>query len=84
VQFRDLLWCSFVVFKSDDVNHGGHEGAQRFQTLNESAIADFRLLIKSMRVGISRVVQIAIKVHDLDRATASYRDKLGLSLISRR
>jgi methylmalonyl-CoA/ethylmalonyl-CoA epimerase len=33
-----------------------------------------------MGIGISRVGQIAINVHDLDRATAFYRDKLGLSL----
>jgi catechol 2,3-dioxygenase-like lactoylglutathione lyase family enzyme len=32
-----------------------------------------------MSVGISRGGQIAINVHDLDRATAFYRDKLGLS-----
>jgi catechol 2,3-dioxygenase-like lactoylglutathione lyase family enzyme len=34
-----------------------------------------------MSVGISRGGQIAINVHDLDRATAFYRDKLGLSLL---
>ena len=34
-----------------------------------------------MSVGISRVGQIAINVHDLDRATAFWRDKLGLSLL---
>jgi len=34
-----------------------------------------------MGIGISRVGQIAINVHDLDRATAFYRDKLGLSLL---
>ena len=34
-----------------------------------------------MGIGISRVVQIAINVHDLDRATAFYRDKVGLSLL---
>ena len=31
--------------------------------------------------GISRVGQIAINVHDLDRATAFYRDTLGLPLL---
>ena len=31
--------------------------------------------------GISRVGQIAINVHDLDRATAFYRDALGLPLL---
>lgn len=34
-----------------------------------------------MGTGISRVGQIAINVHDLDRAMAFYRDKLGLSLL---
>ena len=34
-----------------------------------------------MGIGISRAGQIAINVHDLDRATAFYRDKLGLSLL---
>jgi methylmalonyl-CoA/ethylmalonyl-CoA epimerase len=32
-------------------------------------------------IGISRLGQIAINVHDLDRATAFYRDVLGLPLL---
>jgi catechol 2,3-dioxygenase-like lactoylglutathione lyase family enzyme len=32
-------------------------------------------------IGISRLGQIAINVHDLDRATAFYRDTLGLPLL---
>jgi methylmalonyl-CoA/ethylmalonyl-CoA epimerase len=32
-------------------------------------------------IGISRIGQIAINVHDLDRATAFYRDILGLPLL---
>jgi catechol 2,3-dioxygenase-like lactoylglutathione lyase family enzyme len=32
-------------------------------------------------IGISRLGQIAINVHDLDRATAFYRDILGLPLL---
>ncbi len=32
-------------------------------------------------IGISRLGQIAINVHDLDRATAFYRDMLGLPLL---
>lgn len=32
-------------------------------------------------VGISRVAQIAIPVHDIERATAFYRDQLGLTLM---
>jgi catechol 2,3-dioxygenase-like lactoylglutathione lyase family enzyme len=32
-------------------------------------------------IGISRLGQIAINVHDVDRATAFYRDTLGLSLL---
>jgi methylmalonyl-CoA/ethylmalonyl-CoA epimerase len=32
----------------------------------------------TMRVGISRIGQVAINVHDLDRAIAFYRDALGL------
>jgi methylmalonyl-CoA/ethylmalonyl-CoA epimerase len=35
----------------------------------------------TMGVGISRVGQIAINVHDLERATAFYRDALGLPLL---
>jgi methylmalonyl-CoA/ethylmalonyl-CoA epimerase len=31
--------------------------------------------------GISRVAQISINTHDLERATAFYRDKLGLRLL---
>jgi methylmalonyl-CoA/ethylmalonyl-CoA epimerase len=34
-----------------------------------------------MDIGISRIGQIAINVHDLDRATGFYRDKLGLPLL---
>jgi methylmalonyl-CoA/ethylmalonyl-CoA epimerase len=32
-------------------------------------------------LGISRLAQISINAHDLDRATAFYRDKLGLPLL---
>jgi methylmalonyl-CoA/ethylmalonyl-CoA epimerase len=32
-------------------------------------------------IGITRLGQIAITVHDLDRATAFYRDKLGLPFL---
>lgn len=32
-------------------------------------------------IGITRLGQIAINVHDIDRATAFYRDKLGLPLL---
>jgi methylmalonyl-CoA/ethylmalonyl-CoA epimerase len=32
-------------------------------------------------IGITRVGQIAIRVHDVERATAFYRDKLGLPLL---
>jgi catechol 2,3-dioxygenase-like lactoylglutathione lyase family enzyme len=32
-------------------------------------------------VGISRLGQVAINVHDIDRATAFYRDQLGLALL---
>jgi catechol 2,3-dioxygenase-like lactoylglutathione lyase family enzyme len=32
-------------------------------------------------IGITRIGQIAINVHDLDRAIAFYRDKLGLPLL---
>jgi catechol 2,3-dioxygenase-like lactoylglutathione lyase family enzyme len=32
-------------------------------------------------IGISRLGQVAINVHDLDRATAFYRDQLGLTLL---
>jgi len=35
----------------------------------------------ALGVGISRIGQIAVTVHDLDRAIAFYRDKLGLSLL---
>jgi len=35
----------------------------------------------TLPVGISRLGQIAINVHDLDRATAFYRDILGLPLL---
>jgi len=34
-----------------------------------------------MTIGISRIGQIAINVHDLDRAVAFYRDTLGLPLL---
>ena len=33
------------------------------------------------RVGISRLGQVAINVHDLERATTFYRDVLGLPLL---
>lgn len=32
-------------------------------------------------IGISRIGQIALNVHDLDRATTFYRDTLGLPLL---
>jgi catechol 2,3-dioxygenase-like lactoylglutathione lyase family enzyme len=35
----------------------------------------------ALSIGISRLGQIAINVHDLDRATAFYRDTLGLPLL---
>jgi methylmalonyl-CoA/ethylmalonyl-CoA epimerase len=35
----------------------------------------------TLNVGISRIGQIAINVYDVDRATAFYRDKLGLPLL---
>ena len=35
----------------------------------------------TLLIGISRLGQIAINVHDLDRATAFYRDILGLPLL---
>ena len=35
----------------------------------------------TLPIGISRLGQIAIDVHDLDRATAFYRDILGLPLL---
>jgi methylmalonyl-CoA/ethylmalonyl-CoA epimerase len=35
----------------------------------------------TLSVGISRLGQIAINVHDLDRAAAFYRDILGLPLL---
>ena len=34
-----------------------------------------------MDIGISRIGQVAVNVHDIDRATAFYRDKLGLPLL---
>jgi len=34
-----------------------------------------------MTIGITRIGQIAINVHDLNRAVAFYRDTLGLSLL---
>ena len=35
----------------------------------------------TLSVGISRIGQIAVTVHDVERATAFYRDKLGLPLL---
>jgi catechol 2,3-dioxygenase-like lactoylglutathione lyase family enzyme len=35
----------------------------------------------TLPIGISRLGQISINVHDLDRATAFYRDTLGLPLL---
>jgi len=35
----------------------------------------------TMAIGISRLGQVAINVHDVDRATAFYRDKLGLPFL---
>ena len=35
----------------------------------------------TLSIGISRLGQIAINVHDLDRATAFYQDILGLPLL---
>ena len=35
----------------------------------------------TLPIGISRLGQVAINVHDLDRATAFYRDILGLPLL---
>jgi catechol 2,3-dioxygenase-like lactoylglutathione lyase family enzyme len=35
----------------------------------------------TMGIGISGIGQVAINVHDLDRATAFYRDTLGLPLL---
>lgn len=35
----------------------------------------------TMGIEISGIGQVAINVHDLDRATAFYRDKLGLPLL---
>jgi catechol 2,3-dioxygenase-like lactoylglutathione lyase family enzyme len=35
----------------------------------------------TLSIGISRLGQVAINAHDLDRATAFYRDKLGLALL---
>jgi methylmalonyl-CoA/ethylmalonyl-CoA epimerase len=32
-------------------------------------------------IGITRIGQIAVNVHDIDRATAFYRDTLGLPLL---
>ena len=32
-------------------------------------------------IGISRLGQVCINVHDLERATAFYRDTLGLPLL---
>ena len=35
----------------------------------------------TMAIGISRLGQVAINVHDVARATAFYRDRLGLPLL---
>jgi len=35
----------------------------------------------TVSIGISRIGQIAVNVHDVDRATAFYRDTLGLPLL---
>lgn len=35
----------------------------------------------AVRVGISRLGQVAVNVHDLERATAFYRDVLGFRLL---
>ena len=35
----------------------------------------------TLNIGISRIGQIAVNIHDLDRATAFYRDTLGLPLL---
>jgi catechol 2,3-dioxygenase-like lactoylglutathione lyase family enzyme len=35
----------------------------------------------TLNIGISRLGQVSINVHDLDRATAFYRDVLGLPLL---
>jgi catechol 2,3-dioxygenase-like lactoylglutathione lyase family enzyme len=35
----------------------------------------------SASFGLSRIGQIAITIHDIDRATAFYRDKLGMKLL---
>jgi len=32
-------------------------------------------------LGISRLGQVSVNIHDLDRATAFYRDKLGLPML---
>jgi len=37
--------------------------------------------IPAAGIGITRLGQIAVTVHDLDRATAFYRDKLGLKFL---
>ena len=37
--------------------------------------------IAASKIGISRLGQISVNVHDLDRATAFYRDVLGLILL---
>jgi hypothetical protein len=69
VQFRDLLSCSFVSFIADDVNQ---EDTKAHREFNPKRIGTCRFSIvdQTMSVGISRVGQIAINVHDLDRATA--------------
>jgi len=37
--------------------------------------------LATLGIGISRIGQIAINVHDIQRATTFYRDKLGLALL---
>src|SRR5947207_13910701 len=37
--------------------------------------------VTTTSIGITRIGQIAINVHDVDRATAFYRDTLGLPLL---
>ena len=79
-QFRDLLSCSFVSFIADDVTTEDTK-AQRDFNAKRIGTCQFSIVDQTVSVGISRVGQIAINVHDLDRATAFERDKLGLSLL---
>jgi catechol 2,3-dioxygenase-like lactoylglutathione lyase family enzyme len=39
------------------------------------------MISATLPVGISRLGQIAVNVYDVDRATAFYRDTLGLPLL---